>query len=73
MPFCLRAEVEPQKSGTNIIINIISFGWPHRHLSNIDCLTARPACLVCFSSSVNVCSERTRKRKNPINYEDRRW
>ncbi len=25
----------------------------HRHLSNIDCLTARTACLVCFISTVN--------------------
>jgi hypothetical protein len=22
--------------------------WPHKHLSNIDCLTACTACLVCF-------------------------
>jgi hypothetical protein len=25
----------------------------HRHLSNIDCLTAHTACLVCFTSTVN--------------------
>jgi hypothetical protein len=25
----------------------------HRHLSNIDCLMARTACLVCFISTVN--------------------
>jgi len=25
----------------------------HRRLSNIDCLMARTACLVCFSSTVN--------------------
>jgi hypothetical protein len=32
----------------------------HRHLSNIDCLTARTACLVCFISTVN---GRSKKRK----------
>jgi hypothetical protein len=26
---------------------------PHRHLSNIDCLMAFTACLVCFISTVN--------------------
>ncbi len=34
----------------------------HRHLSNIDCLMARSACLVCFISTVNGCS----KKKKPI-------
>jgi hypothetical protein len=38
-------------------------GYFHGHLSNIDCLTARTACLVCFSSSVNGRSKRKRKRK----------
>ncbi len=33
----------------------------HRHLSNIDCLTACTACLVCFISTVNGCS----KEKKP--------
>jgi hypothetical protein len=33
----------------------------HRHLSNIDCLTARTACLVCFISTVNGCSKKKRK------------
>jgi hypothetical protein len=36
----------------------------HRHLSNIDCLTARTTCLVCFISTVNGCSKN--KRKKPI-------
>ncbi len=26
---------------------------PHRHLSNIDCMKARTACLVCFINTVN--------------------
>jgi hypothetical protein len=30
----------------------------HRHLSNIDCLTAHTACLVCFISTVNGCSKK---------------
>jgi hypothetical protein len=34
----------PKRKGLNLA---------HKHLSNIDCLTARTACLVCFSSSVN--------------------
>ncbi len=29
----------------------------HRHLSNIDCLMACTACLVCFISTVNGCSK----------------
>ncbi len=33
----------------------------HRHLSNIDCLMAGTACLVCFISTVNDC----RKKKKP--------
>jgi hypothetical protein len=34
----------------------------HRHLTNIDCLTATTACLVCFSSTLNGRSE----KKKPI-------
>ncbi len=33
---------------------------PHRHLRNIDCLTAHTACLVCFITTVNGCSKRKR-------------
>jgi hypothetical protein len=35
----------------------------HRHLRNIDCLTAHTTCLVCFISTVNFHSKRKRKRK----------
>ncbi len=38
------------------IMNVDKIGLvshSHRHLSNIDCLTAHPACLVCFISTVN--------------------
>ena len=35
----------------------------HRHLSNIDCLTAHTACLVCFISTVNGGSNKKKKRK----------
>jgi hypothetical protein len=35
----------------------------HRHLRNIDCLTACTNCLVCFISTVNSHSKRKRKRK----------
>ncbi len=38
-----------------------SKGFIHRHLSNIDCLTAHTACLACFISTVNGCS-----KKKPI-------
>ncbi len=34
----------------------------HRHLSNIDCLTARTACLVCFIGTVNGRSEKKEKK-----------
>jgi hypothetical protein len=30
----------------------------HRHLSNMDCLTAHTACLVYFISTVNSCSKK---------------
>jgi len=33
-------------------------GIHHRHLSNIDCLMLRNACLVCFISTVNSCSKK---------------
>jgi hypothetical protein len=35
----------------NVVIVVIANA--HRHLSNIDCLKARTACLVCFISTVN--------------------
>jgi hypothetical protein len=35
----------------------------HRHLSNIDCLIACTACLVCFISTVN---GRNKKRENAL-------
>ncbi len=37
----------------------------HRHLSNIDCLTAHTACLVCFISTVN--GHNKNKRTNAKN------
>jgi hypothetical protein len=33
----------------------------HRHLRNIECLTAHTACLVCFMSTVNGRSKKERK------------
>ncbi len=33
----------------------------HRHLSNIDCLMAHTACLVCFISTVNGHSKKKKK------------
>jgi hypothetical protein len=44
---------------------IFAVATDHRHLSNIDCLMARIACLVCFISTVNGCSKK-RKEKEPI-------
>jgi hypothetical protein len=35
----------------------------HRHLSNIDCLTAHTACLVCIISTVNGCSKKKKSIK----------
>ena len=40
----------------------MSVGMIHRHLSNIDCLKARTACLLCFISTVNG----RNKKKKPI-------
>ncbi len=34
----------------------------HRHLSNIDCLMAHTACLVCFISPVNGCNKKKKKK-----------
>jgi hypothetical protein len=34
----------------------------HRHLSNIDCLTARTTCLVCLISTVNGHSKKKEKK-----------
>jgi hypothetical protein len=34
----------------------------HRHLSNIDCLMAHTACLVCFISTVNGRSKKKKKQ-----------
>jgi len=46
-------------------------GVNHRHLSNIDCLTAHMACLVCFISTVNGRSKKKRKKaKNVVLVED---
>jgi hypothetical protein len=35
----------------------------HRHLSDIHCLMAHPACLVCLISTVNDCTKKRRKKK----------
>ncbi len=40
---------------------VYAFGNSHRHLSNIDCLMACTACLVCFISTVDGCI----KKKKP--------
>ncbi len=43
----------------------------HRHLSNIDRLMARNACLVCFISIVNGhCKKRKRRRRSSLALED---
>jgi hypothetical protein len=38
----------------------------HTHLRNIDCLTARTTCLVCFISTVNGHSKRKKEKKPSI-------
>jgi hypothetical protein len=38
----------------------------HRHLSNIDCLTARTTCLVCPISTVNGHSKKKRKKAKNV-------
>ncbi len=39
--------------------------WTHKHLRNIDCLTACTPCLVCFIGTVNGRSKK-KKEKKPI-------
>jgi hypothetical protein len=41
----------------------VSVVYEHRHLSNIDCLTADTACLVCFISTVHGHSKKKRKKE----------
>jgi hypothetical protein len=36
-----------------VVWHTIGVILPHRHLTNIDCLTAHTACLVCFITTVN--------------------
>ncbi len=45
---------------TELKINLIMKS--HRHLSNIDCLTAHTPCLVCFFSTANGCNKKEKKR-----------
>ncbi len=40
--------------------------WTHRHISNIDCFMGRTACLVCFISSVNGRSQKTKNKKKKL-------
>ncbi len=50
-------------------VGLLSLRWVsthHRHLSSIDCLMVRTACLVCFISTVNSHSKKERKGKKPI-------
>jgi hypothetical protein len=44
-------------------ISILQNGSTHRHQSNIDCLMARTACLVCFISTVNGRSKKIKKEE----------
>ncbi len=41
-------------------LSIATLRLNHRHQSNIDCLMAHTACLVCFSSNVNGCSKKSK-------------
>jgi hypothetical protein len=41
-------------------------GVSHRHLSNIDCLTARTSCLVCFISTVNGNNKKKEKKAKNV-------
>ncbi len=57
----------------SILNRCYSFNWKrknpktyycsnHRHLRNIDCLTVRTVCLVCFISTVNGCIKKEKKK-----------
>jgi hypothetical protein len=41
----------------------VQMGLDHRHLGNVDCLMVHTACHVCFTSTVNDCSE---KKENAL-------
>jgi hypothetical protein len=38
-------------------------GYTHRHLSNIDCLKARTACLVCFISLLMATAKKEKEKE----------
>jgi len=37
---------------------VLATSAAHRHLSNVDCLTAHTSCRVCFISTVNGCRKK---------------
>jgi hypothetical protein len=51
-----------QRERTRAEFSTPDVGLLHRHLRNIDCLTARTACLVCFIGTVNGPSKKRKKR-----------
>ncbi len=67
--FLLSGILQKYKGGLNYksfqsLVNYSRYrdiGQLHGHLRNIDCLTARTACLVCFISTVKGCSKKERK------------
>ena len=71
-PQCIQQKLEPRFVATLQIhdnncfefhkTHIIIKCQNHRHLSNIDCLMAHTACLVCFISNVNGHSKKNRKK-----------
>jgi hypothetical protein len=54
----------------HLVPTVFSDSQPHRHLSNIDCLTVCRACLACFISSVNGRSKRKKSQKRSDLYEN---
>ncbi len=57
------ATQESKASAVTIVECYYGLRFCHRHLSNIDCLMACTACLVCFISTVN---GRSKKRENAL-------
>jgi len=49
-----------------IVSELKAQGSNHRHLNNIDCLTACTACLVCYISTVNGHSKKKEKKAKNV-------
>jgi hypothetical protein len=54
-------DTEKEVEYKDYMVSYLNVWKDHRHLRNIECLTERTACLVCFISAVNSRSKKERK------------